>query len=180
MLKKKGYNMITIIIAALLPSLVFAAVVIQSTVNISPSQVTGPIYFAEGPNYAAAHELGFATWTSASSTAVTATFTAGFVDNATYTELVDVLEIVNNTGQKLPTNISLSVNIAGSTTTPYVYYSPTEITTLFPTQSDLGTQITTNPTTIWIKTPGVVEYLSIYLPPGTSSAVTITLTYEIG
>ena len=180
MLKKKGYIIITIIIAALLPSLVFASVVIQSTTDVSPTPEKTPIYFAEGPDYTAANDLGFATWTSASSTAVTATFEAGFVDNATYTELVDVLEIVNNTGKKLPTSISLSVSAGGSTTTPTVYYSSTEVTTLFPTTTDLGTALTTYPATIWIKTSGVVEYLSIYLPPGTSSPVTITLTYEIG
>ena len=180
MLKKKAYIIITVVIAALLPSLVFAAVVIQSTANVSPSPETEPIYFAEGPDYANASELSFASWTAATPSTVAASFSAGFVNNATYTELVDVLEIVNKTGQKLPTYISLSVNIAGSPTTPYVYYSPTEITTPFPTQSDLGTEITTNPTTILIKTSGVVEYLSIYLPPGTSSGVTITLTYEIG
>jgi len=180
-LKKKAYIIITIIIAALLPSLVFAAVVIQSTTDVSPTSVPGPIYFAEGPNYADANALGFATWTVASPpSTVAATITAGFVDNATYTELVDVLEIVNNTGKKLPTSISLSVSAGGSTTTPTVYYSSTEVTTLFPTTTDLGTALTTTPTTISITTSGVVEYLSIYLPPGTTSAVTITLTYEIG
>jgi len=179
-LKKKGYIIITIIIAALLPSLVFAAVVIQSTTDVSPTGVTGPIYFAEGPDYAAAHALGFAIWTVATPpSTVAATITAGFVDNASYTELVDVLEIVNDTGQKLPTSISLSVSADESPTTPSVYYSSSPVTTPFPTQSNLGNLLTTSPTTINIMTSGVVEYLSIYLPPGTSSAVTITLTYEI-
>ena len=181
-LKKKEYIIITIIIAALLPSLVFAAVVIQSTTDVSPTGVTGPIYFAEGPDYAAAHALGFALWTVATPpSTVAATITAGFVNNASYTELVDVLEIVNDTGQKLPTSYSLSVSADGSSTTPYVYYSSSPVTTPFPTQSNLGNLLTTSPTTITtITTSGVVEYLSIYLLPGTSSAVTITLTYEIG
>jgi hypothetical protein len=176
------YIVITIAIATLLPSLVFAAVVVQSTTSVTPSAETGPIYFAEGPDYADASSLGFATWTSATSTTQEATLTVGYVNNATYTELVDVLEVVNHTGKNLLTNIELSVNTAGSATTPTVYYSSTAYTALFPTESDLGTALTTSGTgAIHITSSGAVEYISIYLPPSTgTTSVTISLTYEIG
>lgn len=181
-LKKKVYIIITLVIAALLPSLVFADVVIQSTTAVSPTAVTGPIYFAEGPDYANASSLGFATWASATPATQEATLTAGYVNNATSTELVDVLEVVNHTGEKLLTNIELSVSTAGSSTTPTVYYSSTAYTTLFPTEGDLGTALTTSGIgPIHITSSGAVEYISIYLPPSTATtSVTISLTYEIG
>lgn len=183
MIKKKMYVITAIAIAALLPSLVFGAVIISQNVSVSPAPVTtDPIYFAEGPNYVGANSLGFATWTAATTTTTTATLSVGYVGNATYTELVDVLQIVNDSTEKLTTNIGLSVSVSGSTSTPTVYYSPNANTASFPTQGDLGTAITTSVTgPIPITSAGVVEYISIYLPSGSyTSTVTLTMTYEVG
>jgi len=181
--KKKLYIIFTIIIVALLPSAVFASVVISQSYSVSTTTPANPIIMTEGPNYKDACDLGFITLkngTTTSTTPSTNSITFGYVGNDTYVELVDVLEIKNNTDLKAPTYIDLSVS--SSTADIAVYYNSTAVTTAFPTTSDLGTPVTTTPSTLVIGTNATstasVWYISVYIT-GTVSSGTLTMSYSI-
>lgn len=176
--KKKLYIIFTIIIVALLPSAVFASVVISSSYSVSTAQAANPIIMIDGPNYNAANGLHFITLTNGT-TSSGRTITFGYVGNGAHVELVDVLEIKNNSSVKAPTYIDLSLS---STTNISVYYSSTPVTTTFPSISDLGTPVSTSASTLIIgsntTSTASVWYISVYIT-GTVTSDTATMSYDI-
>ena len=184
--KRKLYVIFTIIIVALLPSAVFASVIIDQSYSVSTTTPVNPIHMTQGPNYAIAHSLGFTTLTNGTSPTGN-TITVGYVGNDTCVELLNVLEIYNDSkATAAPTYISLSVS---GTADIAIYYSSTLATQTFPTTfpvstTNLGTELTTTATDIHITTasPAPVEYLSVLITGSvsSSSAITLTMSYEIG
>ena len=172
--KKKLYTLFAILIVALLPSAVFASVIINESYSASTQPVTNPFQLTHGPNYATANSLSFTTLKNGT-TSTTNTITLGYLDNVNSVELVDVLEIQNHSSVKKPTYISLSVS---STSNVAFYYSLAPITVTYPTTSDLGTQINTSQIYIHMM-PGTVIYLSAEINGSVTTPVTLTMTSSI-
>ena len=182
--KRKLYIIFTIIIVALLPSAVFASVIIDQSYGVSTSTPPNwnPVEMTQGPNYTTAHSLGFTTLTNGSSP-TTNSITFGYVGNDTYVELVNVLEIKNNSDVKATTLIDLEMS---NDTHIAVYYSSTPATAVFPSStaptSGLGTKVGTTPTTLVIGTDTTSTastwYISVVIT-GTVSSATLTMNYDI-
>jgi len=168
--KRYLYIIFTIIIVALLPSTVFASVVINQSYNVSIS--SNSIIMTDGSNYNAAHEYNFITLSNRSNT-----IALSYVKNDNYIELVDALEIKNNSKISTPAYINMSLS---STTNITVYYSSTPVAAIFPTLSELGTPIGTSLGTLVTgnntTSTASVWYISIYIT-GTVSSDTLTMSY---
>ncbi len=199
--KRKLYVIFTIIIVALLPSAVFASVIIDQSYGVTTSTPTNPIVMTQGPNYAVAHDLGFTTLKNGIYSPSGNNITFGYVANDTYVELLNVLEINNNS--KVSSSIgtvtvdlyldlpSADVNKTTGTDNITIYYCSSPATTTFPSFSSasitgLGTAISTNSlatTTIHITTtsvtPVTVEYISVVITGNLPNAATLCMNYQI-
>lgn len=180
--KKKLYIIFTIIIVALLPSAVFASVVISQSYSVSTTTATNPIIMTDGPNYKNASSLGFITLKNGT-TPTDNTIKLGYVDNDTCVELVNVLEVKNNSKVNAPTYVDLSVSSTADIT---VYYSSAPATAVFPPASpftSLGTEVTTSSTDIPLpaatSTSTSALYISIVITGAVSSDITLTMSYSI-
>ena len=174
--KRKLYIIFTIIIVALLPSAVFASVIIDQSYGVSTTTTGNPIKLIEGPNYATAHSLGFtnlAYKTSATDTANTITF--GYVANDTSVTLVCVLEVKDINASKAI--VDLSVNADSIEVTFYYSAVNTTITNNFPSATDLGTAITTSATSISMGTGSIVYISAVITEPNASA--TLNMDYSI-
>ena len=185
--KRKLYVIFTIIIVALLPSAVFASVIIDQSYSVSTSTPTNPIVMTQGPNYAVANDLGFTTLTNGTSpTGNSITF--GYVSNDTYVELVNVLEIENNSSVAAITLVDLSLSLpSGDSGNIAVYYSSTPATAVFPSSdaptSGLGTEITSTSTTLTTTghpttSHAHIWYISIVITGDVSGAI-LNMNYDI-
>ena len=178
--KRKLYVIFTIIIVALLPSAVFASVIIDQSYGVSTSTPPNlnPVEMTTGPNYKTANSLGFATLTNGTAkgqTSVTTNhITFGYVDNDTEVELVDVLEVKDNSSKAA--TVSLTVSSATDMT---FYYSSTAVpsSTAFPTTTDLGTALTSTATSISLSAGGI-EYISVIIT-GPDASATLTMESSI-
>ena len=85
-------------VAALLPAVAVADVLVNGNFSGSATQVGDSFYIQEGPNYANAHSLAGLTWTSVttSESEVLGSVSLGYMTNETITE-INVLDI-NFTG----------------------------------------------------------------------------------
>ena len=85
-------------VAALLPAVAVADVLVNGNFSGSTTQVGDSFYIQEGPNYANAHSLAGLTWTSVttSESEVLGSVSLGYMTNETITE-INVLDI-NFTG----------------------------------------------------------------------------------
>lgn len=171
--KRKLYIIFTIIIAVLLPSAVFASVIIDQAYTVSTTTTTNPIIMTEGPNYKDAHTLGFATLVNGT-TSTGNKITFGYVANDTSVILLNVLEIKNDSSVAKTTNVTLTVS---STIDITIYYSPTQATVSGTTVSGLGTPLTTSGTTFTLPS-GTIEYISVEIT-GTITSDTLTMSYAI-
>ena len=183
--KSKLIAISTAIIIVLLPSTVFASVVIQQTYSVNPISATNPFIIEGGPNYGTANQLGFAHISSGGKG-----ITFGYADNDTSVELVNVAEIVNETNLKNQNMyVYMSVSSAAKSNIS-VYYRSTPVPSkdIFPTIAQLGTAIQT--TSSGIIDPAIlvvgddttstasVWYLSVIITGNIPSAL-LTLSYEI-
>ena len=170
--KRKLYVIFTIIIIALLPSAVFASVIIDQSYSVSTSTPPNlnPVEMTTGPNYATAHSLGFATLTNGtargSSSVTTNSITFGYVDNDTSVELVDVLEVYDN-NSSLAATVNLSVT---SSTDMTFYYNTSPVSSTFPTTAELGTALTSSATSIALAAHGKI-YISVIITGPDASAI---------
>lgn len=182
--RKKLFSIFAVAIIVLLPSTVFASTVIQQRYSINTRLTTNPFILAGGPNYAVANQLGFIIFSNSGNRIY-----FGYVNN-THEELINILEIVNNTNMK---NTNMYVDISLSSNSPSnitVYYQSTPVPSqdVFPTIAQLGTAIET--TASGIIEPAImvtgnsttstasVWYLSVVLIGNVGNAV-LTLSYDI-
>ncbi len=174
-MKIKKLAFLSTIFAILLPTLVVATVVISYTYPISVSTSNVNVYLATGENYATANEFGFMSISSISSSTtgteipngatITINGASGSPGNTT---LLNVLEIINNTGTSYTWNGG-TLNLWINGTLPSgvtLYYSTSPIT--FGTPSG----------TSWISgTPvNLNSNIPITIPKGTT---TIYLAFQI-
>lgn len=183
--KRKLIAISAVIIIVLLPSAVFASVVIQQTYGVNTKSATNPFIVQGGPNYGSAHQLGFAHISSGGKGII-----FGYVDNDTRVELVNVAEIVNETNlknQNMYVYMSVS-STAKSNITIYYRSTPVPSADIFPTLAQLGTAIQT--TSSGVIDPAIlvvgdnttstapVWYLSAIITGNIPSAL-LTLNYEM-
>jgi len=179
--------------AFLLPALVVATVVISYTYPINVSSTTPEIYLAEGPNYPTASSLGLISIPSGSTTAVGSnsyiisgtTITIKAVNGAGNTYLLNVLEIINNTGLKVPTYIWINITTTTIPSGSSLYYSQgneisfsgstlTNGTATSPTQISLSST-SNNQIHLWQTS----VYIAIVLGSTASGSATVTIQYNI-
>lgn len=194
MYKKKLYIIFAIIIVALLPSAVFASVVVeQSITTTTGTSVANPLYIAEGPNYSIANKLGFTVLTqNTTSTATSITFS--YTSSMAILYLVNVLEIrgeahdlngnkvslyTSSSSKSSPISLYLTSRPVVSSADPTILdnnisqnlvpqNTTTSISTLTPTGANSGTE--------------VLGYVTVVLS-GTSASSplddTVTFSYTI-
>lgn len=172
--KRKLYVIFTIIIVALLPSAVFASVIIDQSYSVSTTTTGNPVLMTQGPNYATAHSLRFATLTNGTTTGVDATsntISFGYVDNDTSVELLCVLEVKENSSTSVSKDtVSVSLNVAVAPTNIIFYYSTTTDT--------LGTALSTTATTITLTSTSPI-YISVIITPPSTGSPTPTATLDM-
>ena len=172
--KRKLYVIFTIIIVALLPSAVFASVIIDQSYSVSTTTTGNPVLMTDGPNYATAHALGFATLTNGTTTGVDATsntISFGYVDNDTSVELLCVLEVKENSKTSVGTDtVTVSLTVAVAPTNIAFYYN-TE-------KGVLGTEITDTATSITLKSTSPI-YISVVITPPASAEPAPTATLDM-
>ncbi|MEM3277623.1 MAG: hypothetical protein QW258_01175 [Thermoplasmata archaeon] len=174
--KYRKFAAISIILAFLLPALVTATVVISYTYPTSTSSTSPLIYLAQGPNYATANSMGLFTATNTTSNGIISgtTITINNVSGSQTTYLLNVLEIYNKTGLKVPTTITFSSISLPSGVTMYYSTSPM-------TYSSQGTEVPSGGTTVSLTTAGVALYLSFELTaPVTTSSGLFNFYYTVG
>ncbi len=174
--KRKLYLILTIVIVALLPSAVFASVIIDQNYSISATAADNPVCITTGPNYATAHNLKFITLTNGSSVgAVNSThntITIGQVANDSNIELINVMEIKeSHTVTSDTVVVTLTIN---STSGIAIYYSTSLATAAHP-----GTALTTTPTPITLSSSTPIIYLSTELTGAVNTPVELTTTYTV-
>jgi len=179
-IKGKKLAIIAIIVATLLPTVAVASVIIEQTWNVTTKTPSNPIVFTWGPNYKTAQGLGFVTLTNGSTTSSTPSansITVGYVGNDTRVELVNVFEIVDHN-----TNDTASVELnASSSSVITVYYNTSQVTETFPTIKELGTPLTSTPSSPISISSTTPIYISIVVSGtvSSSSPVTITMSYSL-
>ena len=183
--KRKLYVIFTIIIVALLPSAVFASVIIDQSYSVSTSTPANlnPVEMTQGPNYKTANALGFATLTNGTTTGVDATsntISFGYVDNDTSVELLCVLEVKENPKDTSLSNdkVSVSLTVPETSTSITFYYSTIA--------GSLGTEISDTATSISLtsSTSSVpIIYISVIITPpsnvSSSPTATLDMSYTV-
>jgi len=136
------YIIFIMMVVALLPSAVFASVVIHEStiISITPKKVTtavtNPITIVEGPDYKTANAMGLITLTNKTTTSGN-DITFGYVGNGSNETLPDILEIENISKVNATMSLSNTKNVS-------LYYSSLPATEKFPTSHELGTPVSTS------------------------------------
>ncbi|MEM0140308.1 MAG: hypothetical protein QXZ44_06865 [Ferroplasma sp.] len=177
--KKRLYVIFTIAIVALLPTAVFASVIINDVYPVSSNAKAPTVYLMDGPNYKTANSYGlvYAKNTTASGLTFIAAGTTIDINSTSGTSdeyLLNVLEIKNSNSSaatvylngSLPTGITMYVNSAPMTATSH------SSTT---TYSGLGTSYTPgNPISV---AKSGTEYISFAVASTTAATGTIAMNY---
>lgn len=178
MIKGKKLAIIAIIVATLLPTVAVASVVIEQTWGVTTTTPSNPIVFTWGPNYKTAQGLGFVTLTNGSTTSPTPSansITVGYVGNDTSVELVNVFKIVDHNVTDTA-SVELSASVSSVIT---IYYNTSQVTETFPTIKELGTPLTSTPSSPISISSTAPIYISIVVSGTVSSSVTITMSYSL-
>ena len=178
MIKGKKLAIIAIIVATLLPTVAVASVVIEQTWGVTTTTPSNPIVFTWGPNYKTAQGLGFVTLTNGSTTSSTPSansITVGYVGNDTSVELVNVFKIVDHNVTDTA-SVELSASVSSVIT---IYYNTSQVTETFPTIKELGTPLTSTPSSPISISSTAPIYISIVVSGTVSSPVTITMSYSL-
>ncbi len=174
--KKRLYILLTIIVVALLPSAVFASVVITSSHSISVSQKAPIIYMAPGSNYKTAYNDGLIYAPVSTGTPANISSGATIYVNTTagsgYVYLLNVLYINSTASGTLYINGTLPSGV-----TIYVTTSPANVT-----GSASSTTLTVNaspytPGTAITLTGSTTLYVSFELTGTASGSSALALNY---
>jgi hypothetical protein len=189
MIKRKLYVLLAIAVVAILPSAVFASVVIDQSVAVSSgTAVANPLYIAPGPNYNTAKGMGFTSLIQNTSTSG-GTITLSYTTSLSEVYLLNVFEI---NGTSALDGKTVSLYLASSSTGVTLYESSGALkTTSNPStlRSELvaATTISTSGTSITLTPPppgplstgpSVLGYLTVELT-GPASSGSITFDYTI-
>lgn len=184
-MKNKYRLLIIISIAAILPSVAVADVMITGTIQISGTTAIPPVHFELGSNYREAHDLGILTWTSSSGSSMGSLDIEG--SSNTTIGLANVLDL-NTSGESVD-GAMVYLNLSGSNYFPagmmYITNTPMTLAEVngsssFATGQLVGSLALTHSGSIHftVKNPSefhMVLYIGFYLPPGNYANTGFTL-----
>lgn len=184
-MKNKYKIFIIISIAAILPSVAVADVMVSGSVLVSGTQAVPPLHFETGMNYATAHDLGILTWTPSSGGLMGTMELEGSNNNSIY--LANVLDL--NTSAESVNGATVYLNLSATTFpagTLYVTNSPmntSEVQSGSFTSGQLVGSLALNSAGsihFTVENPSVsplhmVLYMGFGLPPGNYSGQGFTL-----
>ena len=181
-MNKKVMWLLVGLVAAVLPAVAVADVMLSASVNGSESVASDAFFVQQGSNYANAHALAGFTWTSqvASESEYLGSISLGYMSNETITE-VNVLDI-NFTGLMGSATFNITVAVPDSTTGgstafqagSYIYITDSS-QTLVPLPSAISLSSSGSTTLTFTVTSGSTIYIGFTVGSGAGGG-----TFQLG